>query len=154
MNTKIWLGIGVLVVVLAGGFFFLKSSPASAPSNTATQEVASTTPQVTKAPVQPTFTTGTTDVKIVQSSARAAFDPRSLTSTSTYPVITGTANVPKISITVYDREGVGIVSASNIQVKDGHWTYYCSAKLVAGKYMLIVMAEDVSVRTALTVQNP
>jgi hypothetical protein len=143
-NTKVLLGVVAAIVILVAGFFLLRPTQVSAPVETSEQAAASTTPTVSQpkqtagATTQPTFTFGTSTAKITR--AVTQFDPSSLISTSTYPSITGTANVPLIGIIIRNSKGVGIVGTSDIPVVQGHWSYPCSVALQPGTYTLILYA--------------
>ena len=157
MNNKVVIGILATIVVVGIGIYYSLPPASPVPTiGTATNTTASTAPQTVssqkavKTNAKPPFTIGTTTV--VQSFAR--FDQDSLTSTSTYPVITGTANVPKIGLTIYNSDGNGIVRPNYVPVIQGHWSYYDSVALMPGTYILILVVGNVDVTAKLVVKNP
>ena len=148
MNTKVLLGIVAALVILVAGYFVLRPAPGSAPAEIPTQTNASST----SATSSPTLSVGTSTVKIAR--ANTQFDPSSLISTSAYPTITGTANVPLITIVISNSKGVGIVGTSDVPVVQGHWSYPCSVALPPGNYILtLYVNKTVTAGAELTVNK-
>ncbi len=152
MNTKIALGIVVTgVVIVAISFYLVRPLSVTEQASIASSTTLVSHPQKTSGnPAQPTVTVGTptaTGVKPV-----TAFDSSSLASTSSYPVITGTANVPSIGVIIKDNKGVGIVGTSNISVVNGHWSYADSVSLRPGNYTVVLyVGKTVTAAGGLTV---
>jgi len=161
MNTKIALGLGGIIIVLGVGYYALRpAAPALAPGSaevpSATTSTAvvpttatSTPPQTVKDRSKPTFTIGPTTVV----APSAAFDVASLTSSSAYPVITGSATVSKVGMIIYNSENVGIIGTSDISVTQGRWSYPCSIPLEPGTYTLKLFFGTASQTATLTVTS-
>jgi hypothetical protein len=157
MNTNTILGIvaaGVIVVAL--GFFLLRPASVPAPVEVPSQTAATTTSTISqpvKTGTQPTVTLGTPTSQTARASTQ--FDPSSLISTSTYPTITGTANVPLLTLIISNSKGVGIVGTADVPVVNGHWSYPCSVALPPGAYTVILYVnKTVSAGARLTVNKP
>jgi hypothetical protein len=70
--------------------------------------------------------------------AFAEFDSLAFTSTSTYPVVTGTANTPRVGIVINNSKDVGVVGTWEVPVVSGHWSYATSVALTPGSYTLLL----------------
>ncbi len=149
------------LAVLIGGFFVLHPSagqalmPPPAPFK-GTQEAASTSTSISlpdappSAPAQMQMKFGTP----VMVKAFARFDTNSAVSTSAYPKITGTANVPEIGIIVNNSSGKGIVGTDKISVEGGHWSYTIPVELAPGTYTVELYGGPALVTSSLVVTNP
>jgi hypothetical protein len=145
MSNKIALAIVVVAIVV--GFFLLRSPNISGPGTTST--TASSTSQKATS-TQPSITVGV-PVKVLPVSA--AFNSNSLISTSSYPTVSGTANVSQVGIIVNNDRGVGIVGTANVPVTGGHWIYHCSVALAPGTYTVSLYANGVIKAIAELVVN-
>lgn len=152
MNQKFLMGAGIVVLVIGAGIVLSGSGTIPRTSNTATTTVQTSnpTPEPTTSHSATSSASGTRGVTIT---AVANFDPSSLSSKSPYPVITGTASVPKVSIIIASDKNVGIV-ASDIVVKNGHWSYPCSVALKPGLYKIVLSAGNVTAQAPLLIQQP
>lgn len=168
MNTKVTWGVLVVAVILASVAYYVRSTPAGGVVVAPQTFVATTTPTTSSTPSQsspspepkvPTATKPQVDVQygsatIEKVPASANFDTSSLVSTSSYPVITGTANVSKISILISNSKGDGLVATKNVPVVNGRWAYYCSVALVPADYKVSIY-DGISVQNAtLVVEAP
>jgi len=79
-------------------------------------------------------------------------DARALVSTSTYPMITGTANVPKVGVVISRSNDVDVVGSFEIPVVTGHWTYYVPAPLVPATYKLRLFGGATTTSAALVIK--
>ena len=140
MKNNVILGVVALIIVLGGAYFLLHPQRVPAPAIEQEVVVATTTPETPQKPVakksEPTFSVGPTTKTAV--SAKAAFDSNTITTTDSYPTITGTANVPEVGIIINNSKGDGLVGTGEIKVEDGHWTYSSSVPLPAGTYTLVL----------------
>jgi hypothetical protein len=142
-NTKIVIGTLVVVILIIGGFFlFAHPANTDVPATTAQTPIPITS--TTSAVSQPNLTLSQSEnpdgVKIVET--MTFFDASSLVSTSTYPTITGTANIPQVGILITNSKNVGIVKTS-VPVVNGHWSYPCSVALAPGVYNLILFTDNI-----------
>jgi hypothetical protein len=146
-----WIIVVLAAVALIGvGYVLLQNAPGTpAAVNTAT-----TTPVASGTPAavfhQPTLKVG--DTKVTTIPASGLFDTSSFTSTSTYPTVTGTANVPLVGIVVSDAEGTGIVGSANVVVEGGHWSYTASVALMPGSYHVTLYVGKNATVAKLTVK--
>lgn len=82
--------------------------------------------------------------------AKAAFDLRSYTSVSTYPTLSGTANVENVFIVINTDKGVGLVG-TEVPVEKGHWTYQSVVGLPVGYYTVQLFGGSVVQTRTLSV---
>ena len=146
MNRKAILGILLAALVLTGGYALTrpKTLPALVPTDNSINALASST--------GPSFKFGTTTKTTTQ--AYALFDAVSFTSSSTYPALTGTANVSKVGIIIYDSKNLGLVGTPNVSVEKGHWTYYSSVALPPGLYSVLLLGGATNAVARLIITNP
>ena len=165
MNTKAVLGWAVLVIIVgAGVYFFSQTSPLqmSQEAATSTPSAATTTaagivpqpvvnfqgPAVPAGHKAPTFEAAPM-VRIVPT---IAVDERSLASTSTNPIITGTANIPMVGLVIFNSADVGIVGSWSIPVVDGHWSYPVPLALSPGNYTVKMVGASPEVKRTLVIK--
>ncbi len=160
-TTHILGGLALVVLVVVGFFLYhagQKEAPTTPPLSTTTvssQPEATTSSSTTSVakpaqqpPKQPTFTQDS-PAQIV---ASARFDTASLTSTSTYPVITGTASISEVGLVVSTMAGYGLAGAGHISVTSGHWEYPIPVPLTPGSYRLTLVGGPTDVTATLTVK--
>ena len=155
MNIKVILGIIAAIAILVIGFFLLRPKTASAPFPASPVEqnvIASTTPE-TSQPQQTKSNVGTTTSALKITALIARFDAVSFFSTSTYPIISGIANTPKVGIVINGSNGKGIVGTSEIPVTRGHWSYLTSVALVPGTYTLVLFIGNTITEIAKLIVN-
>ena len=157
MNTKVAFTIAAIIVVLLVALFLLHPENAPVSTGTSTSNViasSTTSASLTK----PTHTQPPLAIKVGTTTLNnfpvsALFDSSSYVSTSTYPTVTGTANVPQVGVIINNSKNVGVVGTWDIPVTQGHWSYSCSVKLPPGSYTAIVFVGKTVTETAkLTVR--
>ncbi len=148
--------LGVLAIIIVGIGAYVLSRPKAAPAPAIEQEAVAATTTTPEAPVkpvakrsEPTFSVGPTTKTSV--SAKAAFDSSTITTTDSYPTITGTANVPEVGIIINNSKGEGLVGTGEITVENGHWSYSSSVHLPPGTYTLVLFGGAKVMNAQLTV---
>lgn len=161
MNIKIAFGLLAAIVVVGIGVLLASSnSPAQVVPEVVTQPTATattTTPAEEPQTVLPKPAAKAPELTVKAGAPTMilmGFDKKSLTSTSTYPAITGTANVPTIAIAVYDSTDKGLVGAARVPVTRGTWSYYVSVPLAPGMYTIKIYSGAVMSSATLTVVSP
>jgi hypothetical protein len=149
MNAKVITGGIATVIIVGGALLFLRPSAPITPTTTLPLiPVALTTPRAatTSTHSQPTIQMGT---PILTKPAQAAFDSTTFTSSSTYPVVTGTAsNTKKVGIVINNSKDLGLVGTWEIPVIDGHWSYAVSVALPPDKYTVLLFLGSKNVSSA------
>lgn len=145
-QSKIVLGfIGVIAVVVLG-YLLGTFQTAHAPTPESNANATGTTTKSS----EPTFKFDTP--VLINQKAYTHIDTASLVTTSNYPTITGTANVPEVGIIIYDDANRGLVGTSHIPVKNGKWTYSISVFLPKGGYKVVVIGGVQATVGTLTVR--
>lgn len=150
---------GVLAIIIVGIGAYVLMQPKAAPAipeevaatatTTATATVPASLPVVVDAKSKPTFSVGPTTKTVVP--ANAAFDSATITTTDSYPTITGTANVPEVGIIINNSKGEGLVGTGEIKVENGRWAYSTSVLLPPGTYTLVLFGGAKVANAQLTV---
>lgn len=155
MNKTSLVAIAILVLVALGVYFFIRTTPVSAPSPVATSTPVGTTsmnmggytvPLSTGSLPHSSGATVTVDARVI------TVDSASLATNAPYPTITGTANVSPIGIVIFDGQGVGIVGSKSISVLKGHWSYSSPRALPPGTYSIQMLGADTQVTKTLVVK--
>jgi hypothetical protein len=159
MNTKAVLGWAVLVIIVgAGVYFFSQTSPLQVPQETATSTPAATTtaavyqPSVAGAPAHAAPVVEIAPAQRVVIVPKIDIDETSLASTSTNPIITGTANIPTVGLVIFNSADVGIVGSWSIPVVDGHWSYAVPLALAPGNYVVKMVGASPEVKRTLVIK--
>ena len=76
-----------------------------------------------------------------------------MTTTSSYPVITGSANVAEFQLYIVRSDTVAIVGAK-IPVVGGRWSFSSSVKLSPAIYRVVIEAGGATAVGKLTVKAP
>jgi hypothetical protein len=154
MKNNVILGVLAVIIVGAGAYMLMQPKAVTAPALVEEEVVASTTVQTPVTPAvdkksQPTFSVGPTTKTVT--SAVASFDKSTITTTDSYPTITGTANVPEVGIIINNSKGEGLVGTGEITVENGHWSYSTSVMLPPGTYIVMLYGGAKVVNAQLTV---
>ena len=149
LNQRVVIGILAVVALLAVALFFSRSTPPSSTAPLSTVPAAATV-RPSEEPALSTLKSKTQDITV---SVPITFDAQSLTSTSSYPAISGTAEAKTLEIVIADKEGVGIIKTSNIEVMNGHWILYVSKALPPGVYLVFVTGGGVTTTAPLLINQ-
>ena len=154
MKNNVILGVLAIVIIGIGGYMLTQPKAVTAPALVEEEVVASTTVQTPVTPAvdkksQPTFSVGPTTKTVT--AAVASFDKSTITTTDSYPTITGTANVPEVGIIINNSKGEGLVGTGEITVENGHWSYSSSVHLPPGTYTLVLFGGAKVMNAQLTV---
>jgi hypothetical protein len=158
MNTKVALGIVVAAIALLAGYVVLNHRDANLTTPTPVSEVLATTSTsglaapAAKGDQKPAFAAGAPVRTMVK--ALVAVDASALAATSAYPVLTGTANVPEVTLIISTAEGVGLVATEHIPVENGKWSYATSVMLPVGAYKVLVAGGAGIANATLVVTTP
>lgn len=156
MKNNVIFGVLAVIIVGAGAYMLMQPKAVTAPALVEEEVVASTTVQTPVTPAvdkksQPTFNVGPTTKTVT--AAVASFDKSTITTTDSYPTITGTANVPEVGIIINNNKGEGLVGTGEIKVENGHWSYSTSVLLPPGTYTVMLYGGAKVVNAQLTVSS-
>lgn len=158
MKNNVILGVVAIVIVGIGAYMLTRPKAVTAPAlveeevvATTTTSAPTTTPTAADTKSQPTFSVGPTTKTVT--AAVASFDKSTITTTDSYPTITGTANVPEVGIIINNNKGEGLVGTGEIKVENGHWSYSTSVLLPPGTYTVMLYGGAKVVSAQLTVSS-